>query len=528
MRDFLITTKPTSLTSLLTFLRDDKGATLTVSQDCLKTINKSHECLQLVLETETPLYGVNTGFGDSLFRFISNNHAEKLQQNLISYLICGVGKPFPKSVARAVMVTRLLSLTRGYSGVSQSLVEHLADLINRNWTPLIPQHGSLGASGDLIPLAYLGQLIQGKGMVETLEGTFKAEELFKKFGVTSYILKPKEGLAIVNGTSAMAGICLHNLQHVRFLTKLSLIASSWLCIALQGRTDAFGPLVNSEAKTHPGQHLAANFISSMFSQEDYRGHQLNEIKITNGQTVQLVQDRYSLRCSPQILGPIIESITQAETWIENEINGASDNPLFGTDGAIANGGNFYGGYLASAMDFLKIGLCHIADLMDRQLISLVDEKSNRGLPPNLANWPGIKESERPLHHGLKGLNQAVSALTSEIIAKGAPVSIYSRSAESHNQDKVSLGMSAALQCGEVIEALYNISALYLTCLAQALDLRGFSLRGKTSKPLFDRIRNRVAFIEHDQPTGDQLQLLIEDLKQLGNNQILTINQELIT
>lgn len=127
MRDFLITTKPTSLTSLLTFLRDDKGATLTVSQDCLKTINKSHECLQLVLETETPLYGVNTGFGDSLFRFIPNNHAEKLQQNLISYLICGVGKPFPKSVARAVMVTRLLSLTRGYSGVSQSLVEHLAE-----------------------------------------------------------------------------------------------------------------------------------------------------------------------------------------------------------------------------------------------------------------------------------------------------------------------------------------------------------------------------------------------------------------
>ena len=191
-----------------------------------------------------------------------------------------------------------------------------------------------------------------------------------------------------------------------------------------------------------------------------------------------IQDRYSLRCAPQILGPVVDTFRLVGQWLECEINSTSDNPLVDTEGAFAMGGNFYGGYLSQGMDYLKISLGHVADFADRQLMMLIDEKSNRGLPPNLANWPGLPEEERYLHHGLKGLHQSVGAITSEIMARTMPNGVFSRSSESHNQDKVSLGMSAATACSDILESLFTVQALYLICLAQALDLRVSVCRAK--------------------------------------------------
>ncbi|NJM10199.1 MAG: aromatic amino acid lyase [Bdellovibrionaceae bacterium] len=166
------------------------------------------------------------------------------------------------------------------------------------------------------------------------------------------------------------------------------------------------------------------------------------MRIEDSRTQEWVQDRYSLRCVPQITGPIFDTIQMLEKWLSDEINSASDNPLIGADENLANGGNFYGGYMSQGMDYLKISLAHMADLVDRQVAYIIDEKSNRGLPANLANWSGLAGEERHLHHGLKGLHQSVSAVTSEILARATPGGIFSRSSESHNQDKVSLGMSA--------------------------------------------------------------------------------------
>ncbi|MBY0415616.1 MAG: aromatic amino acid ammonia-lyase, partial [Bdellovibrionales bacterium] len=180
-----------------------------------------------------------------------------------------------------------------------------------------------------------------------------------------------------------------------------------------------------------------------------------------------------------------------------EINGVSDNPLFDQEDRLANGGNFYGGYMAHGMDYLKICMGNIADLMDRQLTLLISEKTNRGLTPNLANWENVSPDKRHLSHGLKAVHQNVSAITSDIMAKCIPNSIFSRSSESHNQDKVSLGMTAAVQASEQLEVLVSVFACYLTCLAQAIDLRKIDLKGSESRYYYDLIRKSVPFVEKD-------------------------------
>jgi len=251
--------------------------------------------------------------------------------------------------------------------------------------------------------------------------------------------------------------------------------------------------------------------------EEYKTKCFSNIKTKDGYTSDLVQDPYSMRCTPQILGPIYETIELFGVWLEQEINGVSDNPLIDCDGNISNGGNFYGGYISHGMDYLKICLGHIADQMDRQLTLLISDKTNRGLTPNLTNWPNDSE-QLHLHHGLKGLHQLGSAITSEIIAKTMPNGLFSRSSESHNQDKVSLGMSAACQCSEVINKVYTLFSAYLICLSQAVDLRKIEYKGNSSKDMYAKIRSCVGFMEKDTRLDGALQKLSAELKVLSKTQ----------
>jgi len=485
------------------------------TENCLKRIDASHQYLLSTLEKRIPIYGVNTGYGASCHRTIENNQSEHLQKNLVAYLQCGSGRNLTADESRAMCIIRLHSLTRGFSGVSNDLVLHLADLLEQDILPVVPVEGSLGASGDLIPLSYLGALVTGQGEALTPEGVFKTELVFQSKKIEPYRLKAKEGLALVNGTSAMAGVSLVNLEHIKYLTDIQLIATSWLCMVLDGKTEAFGPLVNQHAKTHNGQTIAASQISSLLAEEDYKSINASNVKIKNSLTEEAIQDRYSLRCSPQILGPIIDTTEVFSTWLEQEINSVSDNPLIDPEtGEIAMGGNFYGGYLSQGMDYLKISIANMADHIDRQLTTLFDEQANRKLPPNLANWQGIPENDRHLHHGLKALHQATNAITSEIMAMATPNSIFSRSSESHNQDKVSLGMSAAVSCALMIEKLFTIQTLNTVCLAQALDLKNIRLKGNASANLYSTIRNHIPFVTHDQELGSKLKDLTLSLKNL--------------
>jgi histidine ammonia-lyase len=317
-------------------------------------------------------------------------------------------------------------------------------------------------------------------------------------------LKSKEGLALVNGTSAMAGLALANLNHISFLYETSVLCTAWLCLVLRGRTEAYDVLVNQKAKSFSGQTKTAMTVKKLIDDEGYKAKCSSDV----------IQDPYSMRCTPQILGPVYDTIELFGSWLDHEINGVSDNPLIDDNGDIANGGNFYGGYISHGMDYLKICLGHIADQMDRQLTLLISDKTNRGLTPNLINWPDNND-EHHLHHGLKGLHQLTSAITSEIIAKTMPNGVLSRSSESHNQDKVSLGMSAACQCAEAIDKAYNLFSAYLICLAQAVDLREIKLEGKTSKEMYAKIRACASFIDKDTRLDGALQKLSVELKQLA-------------
>lgn len=481
------------------------------SQATLSHVEGSYQQLQTLLEKRVPIYGVNTGFGDSLFRSISLEKTTELQNNLISYLLCGTGPLLTRDMTRATLLFRLFSLSRGLSGVSVELLTTMKEFLLRDWLPEIPSQGSLGASGDLVPLAYLASMLRGEGNIQTPEGVFPAGDLFQKFNIKPYALKPKEGLAIVNGTSAMCGIAAVNLVQAEELVTLTNTATAWLCLALQGRKEAFGTLVNDVAKSHPGQSKIAKAIRLILEEENHSTLKYDQIQVKNQTTTSLIQDRYSLRCTPQVLGPVDETLTLIRGWLEREVNSVSDNPLIHENGELATGGNFYGGYLGQGMDYLKISLGQIADLIDRQLMQVIDEKSNRGLPANLANWPGLPEEERFLHHGLKGLHQSVSAITSEILAKTVPNTIFSRSSESHNQDKVSLGMSAGMQCSEVIDSVFRITSMHLICLAQALDLRGIPLTGSTRKT-YDLVRSFVPFVERDRSLGEPIEKLAKALR----------------
>lgn len=507
--------KVSALTSMA-FRRYSDQAEIEIPASTRARIERSHTALLKLLESRIPIYGVTTGFGDSGNRTINAHQSEQLQENLVAYLLCGSGPVLSAEAARAILTIRTNSMCRGHSGVSLELVERMQMYLQNDWLPVIPREGSLGASGDLVPLAYLAQVLQGEGEIYCAGKIRHTGEVLREAGVEPYKLKAKEGLALVNGTSAMAGLFTVNLNHARFVLDWLCMNTSWLTLALQGRTEAFGPLVNEQAKTSTGQGEVARKIRVLLEAENYQGKPLSQIGVDSDlRTKEWVQDRYSLRCVPQIAGPIVETMNLLEGWLQHEINSATDNPLIADDGSLGNGGNFYGGYLSHGMDYLKISLAHIADTVDRQVTYIVDDKSNRGLPANLANWPGLSAEEKHLHHGLKGLHQSVGAITSEIMQRATPGGIFSRSAESHNQDKVSLGMSAAVQCSEMLEPLFTILTLQSIVLAQALDLRGVKLAGAESREIYNLIRGVVPFVAKDQSLGAAIQKLRENFKDLS-------------
>lgn len=502
---------PLTFGAVRAFALAERPGALAVDETSRARIERSRRRVLALLESEVPLYGVTTGFGDSCGRFVRPSDAEALQTNLLAYLRCGVGPRLARPAVRATMLIRLSSLCRGYSGVSWELVERLRLYLERDWLPVVPSQGSLGASGDLIPLAYLGAALAGEGDLDTPEGVRPAADVLRDAGLAPHRMGPKEGLAIVNGTSAMAGQCVVNLAETRRALEIATTLTAWTCLALGGRTEPFDALVNEKASRHAGQAEVAKRILRALCAENYRPPPLERIAVHRpsgaATTVELVQDRYSLRCTPQVLGPVWETLETGERWVEEELNGASDNPLVDDDGGLAVGGNFYGGYLAHAMDYGKIGLGHLVDLLDRQFMLVVDDKTNRGLPPNLADWSALPLDERHLHHGLKGFHQATNAITAEILSQTIPNGVFSRSSESHNQDKVSLGMTAALQCARMLDGTFSVLALVAAGLAQALDLRGIVLQGAESRALYDTVRAHVPRLVRDRALGDGVEAL---------------------
>jgi len=389
-----------NLGEIYSFFFSEEQSLLEISEPLSEKIKASNFQLLAKLETKQPIYGVTTGFGRQCEKYISTENAEELQNNLINYLLCGCGENFGEETCRVISILRLISISKGFSGVSLELVESLKNFLNKGLAPVIPKLGSLGASGDLIPLSYLAAALRGDGEVYCDGEIHTANDVFPKYNLKPYSLKAKEGLALVNGTSAMLGVALINLRQVRFLFNLATISSSWLCLALDGRHEAFGELVNRDTKDHKGQTQVALSIFHSIQQNTKIPNLDTDGKILDD----FVQDRYSMRCVPQIMGPVYETLALVEGWMTAELNGVSDNALFSPTGKVGSGGNFYGGYISHGMDYLKICLGQVADLMDRQIMLLFDSSANKGLPDNLVL------SDTNIFHGLNGIIQDQASL----------------------------------------------------------------------------------------------------------------------
>ncbi len=417
-------------------------------------IQRGADFITRTLAERGVIYGVTTGYGDSVTVPVPAALVPELGHHLFTYHGVGLGPAFGPEATRAILAARLQSLTQGLSGVTVELLEQLARLLRDDLLPVIPEEGSVGASGDLTPLSYVAAVLCGEREV-TVEGQrVPTGEVFAARGVTPLRLKPKEGLAVMNGTAVMTGLACLAFERAEYLSRLAARLTALASAALDGNPHHFDARL-FEAKPHAGQQRVAGWIRA-----DLSGGAREESRL---------QDRYSIRCAPHVIGVVEDTLPWLRQLIENELNSANDNPLIDAEaGEVLHGGHFYGGHIALAMDTLKNVIANLADLMDRQLALLVDARFNHGLPANLSGATGPRA---PINHGLKALQIGASAWTAEALKLTMPASVFSRSTECHNQDKVSLGTISARDALRVLELTEQVAAAHLVACRQGVFLR---------------------------------------------------------
>lgn len=429
---------------------------LSRSSEFQAKISRSAALLDRILEEDGVVYGVTTGYGDSCTVEVPKNLVAELPVHLTRFHGCGTGRFLSVEASRAVMIARLVSLCRGYSGVSMPLLELLATFIEKNIVPLIPEEGSVGASGDLTPLSYVAGALMGERQVYVDGVARDSAEVLKELGLTPHTLRPKEGLALMNGTAVMTGLACMAFGRAEYLTRLASRITALATLALNGNVFHFSKAL-FDLKPHPGQMQVAYWIRSDLEHEEVPRNPLR------------LQDRYSIRCAPHVIGVLADALPYFRSQIETELNSTNDNPIIDPDHELVlHGGNFYGGHIAFVMDSMKNAVANIADLLDRQMALLVDAKYNYGLPSNLSGAP---KDRAMINHGFKAVQIGVSACTAEALKLTMPASVFSRSTECHNQDKVSMGTISARDCVRILELTEQVAAAVLLACVQALELR---------------------------------------------------------
>jgi histidine ammonia-lyase len=444
------------------------------------------------------IYGVTTGYGDSCDKKVPRDRCYELPINLSRFHGCGLGDYFSPEQTRAIIAVRLASLCAGHSGVSFGLLRALVGLLEQDILPLIPQEGSVGASGDLTPLSYVVAAIIGEREVLFHGERTSAASALAAVGQAPVRLRPKEALAIMNGTAAMTGVACLAYARAEYLGELASSLTAMSSIALKGNAYHFDERLFS-LKPHPGQTRSADIVR--------RG--LGGCSAL-GTMPKRIQDPSSIRCAPHVIGVLFDALSFFRGTIEIEINSANDNPVVDPETrSIMHGGHFYGGHIAFVMDSLKNTVANVADLLDRQLALLVDEKYNRGLPPNLSGAGG----DYSLSHGFKAVQIGASAWTAEALKTTMPASVFSRSTECHNQDKVSMGTIAARDCVRALELTEQVAAALLLADTQALRLRVDAGEAAVEalsgvRALFDQASALFAPLAEDRPLEAELRATV--------------------
>ncbi|MEB8131663.1 histidine ammonia-lyase [Mammaliicoccus sciuri] len=487
--------KDLTIQDIKQFLKED--GQISISEEALFNVRKSRETVEKIIKNKETIYGITTGFGLFSDVLIEKEKYNDLQVNLIRSHSCGTGKPFPDNVSLIMMVLRLNTMLKGHSGVTEKLVSLLVEFINRRIIPVIPEQGSLGASGDLAPLSHLALALIGEGDVHYKGETRNAKEVLHEVGLEPHSLQAKEGLALINGTQAMTS------QGVIAYIEAENIAyhAEWIAAlthqALNGIVDAYDEHV----------HIVRNFNEQVEVAERMRNW-LEGSKLTTRQGEVRVQDAYTLRCIPQIHGASFQVLNYVKEKLELEMNAANDNPLiFDNDDEtfVISGGNFHGQPIAFAVDFLKIGVAELANVSERRLERLVNPQLNGGLPAFLSPEPGLQS-------GAMIMQYAAASLVSENKTLAHPASVDSIPSSANQEDHVSMGTIGARHAYQIIQNVRRVISIECIIALQAVEIKGVDKLSPKTKAKYEELRSIVPSITQDRVFHHDIEKVCEYLR----------------
>lgn len=460
-----------------------------LTDEAQEKVSRSAQAVQTLLDRGEIAYGITTGFGAFKNRIITREEVERLQKNIVMSHAVGVGDPFDEPTTRAIMLIRANTLARGYSGIRLETLRLLIDLLNNGIHPVIPEKGSLGASGDLAPLAHMALPLIGEGEVVFNGKTMSGSDALKKTGLKPRTLAAKEGLALTNGTTIMTAVGLLETARAKTLADIAEISGSLSLEALNGTLLAFDERIHA-LRPHPRQIECAKNVRDILEGSEF----------TRGSEDTNVQDAYTLRCIPQVHGACRDSIAYAEWVINIELNAVTDNPLIFIDDEenieVLSGGNFHGEPLALSMDYLAIALTELGNISERRIMRLTDEDSNAHVLPAFLTENG------GLNSGFMIVQYSAAALATENKVLSHPASVDTIPSSANVEDHVSMGVTSVLKLREVSKNVERILSMELFSAAQAIDFRKKKIGsekklGKRTQPVYDLIRSKVPFIEED-------------------------------
>jgi histidine ammonia-lyase len=461
-----------------------------LSDDARARVNRAADAVQHLLSESRIAYGITTGFGAFKNRLIPLDEVENLQRNIVISHAVGVGDPFDAPTVRAVMLIRANTLASGYSGIRLATLQLLLDMLNAGIHPVIPEKGSLGASGDLAPLAHMSLVMIGEGEAEYCGQTISGAEALRQAGLKPVTLAAKEGLALTNGTTIMCALGTLETYHAEQLSQVADIAGCLSLEALNGTPLAFDERIH-RLRPFPRQMDCAKYLRSLLVGSGF----------TRGYDPENIQDAYTLRCIPQVHGAVRDAIAYARWALEIELNAVTDNPLIFIDDdtneiEVLSGGNFHGEPLAIAMDYLGIAMSELGNISERRVMRLVDEASNTHVLPAFLTRHG------GLNSGFMIIQYTAAALATENKVLAHPASVDSIPTSANVEDHVSMGCTAALKIRQITENVERILSIELMSAAQGIDFRkeavGQETRlGQGTAPAYRLVRERVPFIERD-------------------------------
>lgn len=454
-------------------------------------IRASRTVVDNLLASGGTAYGINTGFGKLSDVRIEPGQVQALQRNLVRSHSCGVGEPLPQEAVRAMLLLRANVLAKGFSGVRPELIEALIEFLNRRIHPVIPSRGSVGASGDLAPLAHLALALIGEGTV-TFEGrTVPAAFAMLQCGLAPVTLEAKEGLALLNGTQAITAVGALALARALRVVDLSDVAGAMTLEALRGTPTPFDERIHA-ARPHAGQIAAAAHLRDLLADSEIReSHRHNDPR---------VQDAYCLRCMPQVHGAVRDALAHTRGVLEVESGAATDNPLIFAGGDILSGGNFHGAPLALALDYAAVAVTNLMSMAERRIDRLVNPDINEGLPPFLSQTPGVSS-------GLMIAHVAAAALLNEAKVLAHPASADSVPTSGGKEDHVSMGMTAALKFRQIVENAEKVLAIELLCAAQGVEYRQPLKPARRVAEAHDAVRSLVRPLTQDRVLAPDIEAL---------------------